>query len=670
MRYVLRRRDTGREHGRLTTAGLAAVVTAGSLLLAAPAQKPAEGALGVQITSPLGRTGLAGPIRIVARVMAKADVELSLVRFYVDGQTVGDDKDGPPYAVEWIDDNPFVPREIVVDVQDMSGNTARDTVNLRPLEVMDEAHVSSVLLEPSVLDKGGRPVNGLTAADFQVYEDGVPQTIDSAGPEVEPATYTLLIDSSQSMARRMDFVRKAASELPSLIKEGDTVLVAPFSRSVGVVTGPTKDQATISDAIAGIRSSGGTAILDSLVEIATELSPLQGRQAVVLITDGYDEHSATEYERTLEALKASRVTVYVIGIGGVAGISLDGERLLRRLAGETGGRAFFPAKEVQLADVHALITADVQYRYLLTYTPSNQKLDGTWRTIEVTTADPTQKVRFRPGYFAPAPPPIVPQVELTIRDTDRRFVDVSVDELVVLEDGVEQKVEAFQEALTPVRIALLLDASGSIRRDVEQVREAARMFVSSLPKQDRLAIMLFSDKAEFEHDITGIREWTFEAINKYQANGGTALYDAMFTAFERLRREEGRRAVVLLSDGRDENNPGTGPGSVRTYDEVLASLKEAESLVFAIGLGPRVDREKLQEMADKSGGEAYFPENVQSLAGEYRRILENLRRRYVITYTSTNSKHDGAWRKVEIQSKRPGIVVETRGGYFAPTEKK
>lgn len=649
-------------------AALAALLTGGLAL--ADGQRPSPDDLTVEITSPLGRTGLTGPIRIVARVTSRSSVELSLVRFYVDGQPVGDDTDGPPYAVEWTDDNPFQPRQIVVDVQDMAGRTARDSVNLRPLEVLDESYVSSVLLEPSVFDKDGRSVGGLVATDFRVHEDGVPQAIDSAGPDEVPATFTLLIDSSQSMSRRMDFVRNAARQLPDMIRPRDSVMVAPFSRSIGVVTGPTQDHGTIADAIDGIRPAGGTAILDSLVEIAKQLSPLQGRQAIVLITDGYDEHSDTVYERTLEALKATRATVYVIGVGGVAGISLDGERLLRRLAGETGGRAFFPARETQLADVHAMITADVQYRYILTYTPTNQRLDGAWRAIEVSTADATHTVRYRPGYFAPAPPPIRPQLELTIRDTNRRFVDVSAEDLIVLEDGVEQKIEAFQEALTPVRLALLLDASGSMRRDVEAVREAARMFVGALPKQDRLTVMLFADRAEFEHDITGIREWTMEAIARYQANGGTALYDALYTGLERLRREEGRRAVVVLTDGRDENNPGTAPGSVHTYDQVLASLKEADAAVFAIGMGPNVDRDKLQELAALSGGEAYFPENVSSLEGEYRRILENLRRRYVITYTSTNSKHDGAWRNVEIRSSRTGLVIESRGGYFAPADDK
>jgi hypothetical protein len=126
----------------------------------------------------------------------------------------------------------------------------------------------------------------------------------------------------------------------------------------------------------------------------------------------------------------------------------------------------------------------------------------------------------------------------------------------------------------------------------------------------------------------------------------------------------------VLTDGRDEDNPGTGPGSVHTYDQVLESLRESESTVFSIGLGPNVDQEKLQEIADRSGGEAYFPEDVTTLATDYRRVLENLRRRYIITYTSTNFKRDGAWRNVVIEASRPGVVVESRGGYFAPDDNR
>jgi VWFA-related protein len=168
------------------------------------------------------------------------------------------------------------------------------------------------------------------------------------------------------------------------------------------------------------------------------------------------------------------------------------------------------------------------------------------------------------------------------------------------------------------------------------------------------------------HDLTTTRDTSLEAIAQYQATGGTALYDALAEGLERLRRVEGRRVVVVMTDGRDENNPGTAPGSVRTFAQVLATLKETDATVYAIGLGPNVDREPLERVAAESGGEAYFPTEVASLAAEFQRVLEDLRRRYVISYTSTNPMRDGAWRTVEIASRRDGIVVQSKGGYFAP----
>ena len=135
-----------------------------------------------------------------------------------------------------------------------------------------------------------------------------------------------------------------------------------------------------------------------------------------------------------------------------------------------------------------------------------------------------------------------------------------------------------------------------------------------------------------------------------------------------LKFVKGRRAVVILSDGRDENNPGTGPGSVHTFTDVLNAIRGVDAMVFPIGLGNNLDRAYLERMGELSMGEAYFPADVTELDANYTRILENLRRRYVISYTSTNDSRDGAWRKVEIKSLRDGVVVESRGGYFAPNK--
>jgi hypothetical protein len=105
---------------------------------------------------------------------------------------------------------------------------------------------------------------------------------------------------------------------------------------------------------------------------------------------------------------------------------------------------------------------------------------------------------------------------------------------------------------------------------------------------------------------------------------------------------------------------------VHTLDEVLGQVRESGTTVYAIGLGPRVDKDGLTKVAEVSGGAAYFPEDVTQLADRYRRVVDDLRRRYLVTYTSTNSTRDGAWRNVEITTGRADMVIRSAGGYTAP----
>jgi Ca-activated chloride channel homolog len=639
---------------------------AGSLRPQASGLEQVPPPLTIRITSPLGRTGTTGAIRIVAQVSAKKDVAIGAVRFYVDNTLVGEDPSGPPYAVEWTDENPFEAREISVNVADAEGNVARDNITLKPLEIVERTEISSVYVETSVQDKTGRFITGLDPTVFSLAEDGVAQSLDIVRAEQLPATYTLLIDSSQSMARRIDFVRDAAGRLSSFLREKDRILVAPFSRTLGAITGPTDDRVTVADAISKIEPRGGTAILDSLEDAARTIASLEGRHAIILLTDGYDEHSTQAFDDALAAVQRSGAAVYVVGIGGVAGISLKGERFLRSLANDTGGRAFFPTREIELQGIHELVANEVTLRYVLTYVPKNQKVDGTWRKIGVAVNDPTLRVRARPGYFAPRPAAVRPSIEFTLKDLTREMVDVTIDDLEVVEDGVAQRLEAFQEAVTPVSIVFALDASGSMKKATEDVKAAAKTFVQNVRPEDALALILFANKSMFAHDMTTRRDWSVEAIDEYVASGGTALYDAAFDALTRLRGIEGRRVVVLMTDGRDENNPGTAPGSVHTYAQVLERLKTVDATVYAVGLGANIDRGKLEELATISGGESYFPQDVGSLSQDFNRILETLRRRFVISYTSTNSTRDGAWRKVEIRSRKEGVAVLSRGGYNAP----
>jgi len=662
MRRILRRRPRAGQ-------GMKGWLLAALLCASAPAAALAsdKSVASVQITSPLGRSGLPGRVRIVARVALPAAAEFPSVRFYVDDTLLATDADGPPYAVEWEDVNPFERCRLAVEVDHAAG-VLRDQIELAPFEIVETADVMSVGVDATVQDAKGRFVSGLDASRFQLFEDGVPQALDTVIAQAEPAVFALLIDTSQSMSKNIDLVRFAAGHFSGYLREVDSVAIAPFRKGITSVTGPTRDAATIMDAVAAIKPSGGTAIMDALHLVTDRFGEGAGRRVVVLVTDGYDEHSTASVADAMTRLRTSQVTVYVVAIGGVAGVSLHGERLLRQLASETGGRAFFPWNQKELADAHAAIADDVQHRYRIIYTPQNQRRDGTWRTIEVRTGTADHRLRARPGYRAPAPLPVRPSLEFTAVDAAQQYVELTAQDLEVIEDGVAQTVDVFHEAVAPVSVMLALDGSGSMKRSTAAVQEAANVFVNALQATDPLGLVMFADKAEMVHDLTTRRNESTAAIAAYKATGGTALYDGLADAIARLKTVEGRRAIVVVTDGRDENAKSNGPGSTHAWEEVLQQAREIDVTVYAIGLGSRVDRTRLEQLATVTGGEAYFTTNVAELERQYRRVVEELRRRYVVAYTSTNSKRDGQWRKVDIRSKTASVKVRSRGGYFAPPQ--
>ena len=232
------------------------------------------------------------------------------------------------------------------------------------------------------MDKAGRFVGGLDAASFRVLENDEPQTIDLASVESLPVTYTLLVDASQSMHARMAFVRAAAGRLADFLRPKDRVIVAPF-RAVARSRSPGRPAIARRSPAQCRRSRRGEArrFPTASSRLPASSAGADGRHVIVLVTDGYDEDSQAKMEDALAAVQSAHASVYVIGVGGVAGISLKGERALRQIARETGGRVFFPSREQELPAVHELVAEDVQQRYLITYSPANQAADGAWRRI-------------------------------------------------------------------------------------------------------------------------------------------------------------------------------------------------------------------------------------------------------------------------------------------------
>ena len=304
----------------------------------------------MRITSPLGRLGLPGTIRIVAQVSHPPQVALGSVRFYVNDALVGDDQEGPPYAVEWTDANPFEPTRIRVEASDALGNVVSDAIELAPFEIVETTGVSSVLLEATVVDKADRFVGGLDAASFRVAgerraADDRPRAHRIAAGDLHPAR------GREPEHARPHGVRSQRPRDGSPTSSGRTI-ASSWRRSRSrsePITGPTGDRETIAGAVAAIASRGGTAIADGLIEASRLVAGAEGRHVIVLITDGYDEDSQTKMEDALVAAQSAHAAVYVIGVGGVAGISLKGERALRQIARETGGRVFFPSREAGAA---------------------------------------------------------------------------------------------------------------------------------------------------------------------------------------------------------------------------------------------------------------------------------------------------------------------------------
>ena len=207
-------------------------------------------------------------------------------------------------------------------------------------------------------------------------------------PEVLPATYVMLVDSSQSIAHGVGFLRDAVTRFMRYLRPDDRVLVVPFSRTLGA-----DDRADQRRRDRARRAARGPARRRHR-DLRRASSPRremirrrEGRHVLVLLSDGYDEHSVATRDDAVRAVQTSGATAYVIGVGGVAGISMKGEALLKSFAEATGGRAFFPYRESELPVVHDRVASDVATRYVLTYTPTNQRVDGSLRAIRLVTAD-------------------------------------------------------------------------------------------------------------------------------------------------------------------------------------------------------------------------------------------------------------------------------------------
>ena len=269
----------------------------------------------------------------------------------------------------------------------------------------------------------------------------------------------------------------------------------------------------------------------------------------------------------------------------------------------------------------------------------------------------------------------------TVQDGRGRYVmNLQREDFLLLEDGRPQKVTYFSQDRLPLAVVIVIDTSLSMEgRNLDEARDAATGFLRALEPGDLVGILGFSDKVRLVEDLGLDREAAKAAIAGTRAGGGTALYDAVAEASRRLAevKDERRRAIIVLSDGRDEAADGMSPGSLLTFEESLAEVVQANVILYAIGLGRQLDEqmdffhrrslaEVLNTLAAESGGRAFFTPKAERLRKAYSEVEEELRHHYMLSYTSTNRRQDGMWRKIDLRVRRSGYSAHARRGYYAP----
>jgi VWFA-related protein len=265
------------------------------------------------------------------------------------------------------------------------------------------------------------------------------------------------------------------------------------------------------------------------------------------------------------------------------------------------------------------------------------------------------------------------QLLFTVSDKKGRFVsDLNKEDFQIFEAKKPQSIMEFTaESDLPLRLAILIDTSNSIRDRFRFIQEAASDFVNAVirPHEDRAVIVSFDTTAELVADLTDNTEELIKAIHNLRPGGGTALYDAiLFSCRDKLMQDQPRfkfrRAMVILSDGEDNQ-------SRYTRDQALEMAHKADVVIYTISTnrtGIDTDGDKiLKYLSEQTGGQAFFPFKAQDLAQSFENIANELRHQYNVLYRPDPLKTDGMYHPVDVKVKgRKDLIVRARHGYYAP----
>jgi Ca-activated chloride channel homolog len=264
-------------------------------------------------------------------------------------------------------------------------------------------------------------------------------------------------------------------------------------------------------------------------------------------------------------------------------------------------------------------------------------------------------------------------VLFTVTDKKGRFItDLGKDDFDIVENKKQQTIQEFTaESDLPLRLAVLVDTSNSVRTEFKFEQEAAIRFMQSVlrPNADRMMLVGFDSTVALISDLTNDMRALEKGIRSMRPGGGTSVYDAIyFAAKDKLMldqpRDKFRRALILISDGDDTE-------SRYTRDQALEMAQKADVVIYAISTNTKRDDQDgdkvLKYLTEETGGQAFFPFKVEDLDQSFENIANELRHQYNIFYRPEPLKTDGLYHPVQVRTKsRKDVVVRARKGYYAP----
>jgi len=265
---------------------------------------------------------------------------------------------------------------------------------------MSRIEVNLVELHVSVYDAEGRFAKGLKKDDFTVLEDGAKQEISSFEfAEALPLSLGIVIDGSGSMRDSMPLVHQAAGEfVERLIKEKDQGFVIEFREQPTLLASMSKRPGDLVRAIQETRAAGATALFDAVVLALYQFRAVPGRKAIVVLSDGDDNHSWSDYPTLRRYARTAGIPVYFIGLGlGFLDIGIKSK--MKELANDTGAEAFFVGKAAELPAIYQRIETELRSQYFVTYMTNSKKGEDEFRAVEVKLRDPKLRPKTIRGYF-------------------------------------------------------------------------------------------------------------------------------------------------------------------------------------------------------------------------------------------------------------------------------